>query len=56
MNILKRQRTSKCTSGALVYEFILSDPIDSAFIDLLGRFGNVEKKRTRWCFNVYISD
>jgi|GEM_PF-1160549 hypothetical protein len=44
MNILKRQRTSKCTSGALVYEFILSDPIDSAFIDLLGRFGNVEKK------------
>ncbi|KAF5084435.1 hypothetical protein DSECCO2_77960 [anaerobic digester metagenome] len=44
MDILKRKRTSKCTSGALVYEYFLSDPIDSAFIALLGGFGSVEKR------------
>ncbi|QXO93981.1 hypothetical protein KSK55_11630 [Methanospirillum purgamenti] len=44
MNILKRKRTSKCTSGALVHEYTLSEPVDMSFIGLLGSFGSVEKK------------
>ncbi|MGV8111183.1 hypothetical protein [Methanospirillum sp.] len=44
MNILKRKRTSKCTSGAQVHEYTMSDPVDSSFITLLSTFGSVEKK------------
>lgn len=44
MNILKRKRTSKCTDGAVVYEYLLSDPIDHLFLSLLEESGKMEKK------------
>lgn len=45
MEIIKRKKTLTCTDGTVVYEYTLSEPVHLVFIDILERFGHVQKRR-----------
>ena len=45
MQVLKRKKTSRCTDAKIVYEYILSEPVEKKFISILQDCGITETKQ-----------
>jgi len=45
MHVIKRKKTSRCTGSKIVYEYLLSDPIDTEFISILKNHGVMDSRQ-----------